>query len=176
MVWILWTTPVLAAQLGYVSGYELCITLCVQSCGLWISGYPQALSTGYPPVVHRVPPPSGDNSFRTPLTLRRGFSHSPDASTRLPHAFPRSYPQTVDGPCVQCVAVSSLVTARPLSVSKSWHKRSYPQVVWTDCVDNSDKPLGGICPQPVGNLGTAVWTTCCHKRLDPWSEACGNSG
>jgi hypothetical protein len=176
VLWILWTTLVLAGQATYVSGYGLCITTCVQGCGLWISDHPQALSTGYPPVIHRVRPPSGDNPSRTSLTFCRWFDHSSDASTALPHVLPRSYPQTVDGACVQRVVIRSLVTLQLRTVVKSWHKASYPQVVWKTCVDNSDKPGGGICPHPVDCLGTTLWTTYGHKRPDPRSAACGNSG
>jgi hypothetical protein len=176
VLWILWTTLVLAAQTTYVSGYGLCITPCVQGCGLWISRHPQALSTGYPPVIHRVRPPSGDNSSRAVLTFCLGGHHSPDASTVLPHVLPRSYPQTVDGGCVQCVADSSLVSGWLPKVAKSWHKRSYPQEMWTTSVDNSDKPLGGICAQVVDILGMSLWTTYGHKRLDPRWGACGNGG
>lgn len=176
MLWILWTTLVLAAQSTYVSGYGLCITPCVQGCGLWISGHPQALSTGYPPVIHRVRPPSGDNLSRAALTFRRSNDHSSDMPTRLPQLLPRGYPQTVDDDCAQSVVVQLLVIARSLSVPKSWHKRSYPQVVWIKAVYNLDKPLGGICAQVVDILGMALWTSCDHKRPDPRSGACGNSG
>jgi hypothetical protein len=176
VLWILWTTLVLAAQSTYVSGYGLCTTPCVQGCGLWISDHPQALSTGYPPAIHRVRPPSGDNSFRARLTFCERSDHSSNVSTPRPHVLPRGYPQTVDDACVQRVAVSLLVSGRSPTVSKSWHNRSYPQVLWTKSVYNLDKPHGGICAQVVDSLGMSLWTSYVHKRLDPRSEACGNSG
>ncbi len=104
--------PCFPRSTTYVRVDDLCMNPCVQGCGLWITDCPQALSTGYPPVIHRVRPPSGDNSFRTSLTFCRPRDHSSDVSTALPHVFPRGYPQTVDEACVQCVVVSLLVTGR----------------------------------------------------------------
>ena len=176
MLWILWTTLVLAAQTTYVSGYGLGITPCVQGCGLWTSDCPQALSTGYPPVIHRVHPPSGDNPSRALLTFGRPFDHSSDVSTVLPHVLPRGYPQTVDSACEQRVAIWSLVTDQSPSVFKSWHKRGYPQAVSTPPVGIASTPLEDVCTQPVDYLGTELWKTYGHKRLDPSSTACGHGG